>query len=76
MWNGIYMIFSFFCADDNKPIWMHAEEREESKVSDLDWPFINFINAIGWQAAIMEMDWTSKLEWWRTADYTNDKEIF
>lgn len=20
-------------ADDNKPIWMHAEEREESKVS-------------------------------------------
>lgn len=29
------IVFSFcpYFADDNKPIWMHAEEREESKVS-------------------------------------------
>lgn len=34
----IAFVFSHF-ADDNKPIWMHAEEREESKVSYYGRPY-------------------------------------
>lgn len=30
-----YKIFSSVSLDENKPIWMHAEEREECKVRPL-----------------------------------------
>ena len=33
-----------FSVDENKPIWMHAEEREEqSKVSETCWYLINAV---------------------------------
>lgn len=41
--------------DENKPIWMHAEEREEqSKVSEICWYFVNFF--ISWLWCLFESE--------------------